>query len=102
MKKTTTTIWDPAVHLTTIEDAAVYLEAALQDADPQVIAAALGDIPRTKAMTQIAREAGVGRECLYKSLSATEKPRTCNGIEGNFSAGSTTACQSHCKAKMAV
>ena len=74
MTKTTTTIWDPATHLTTIEDVAAYLEAALQDGDPQVIAAALGDIARAKGMSQIAREAGVGRESLYKSLSATGNP----------------------------
>ena len=74
MTKTTTTIWDPATHLNTIEDVAAYLEAALQDADPQVIAAALGDIARAKGMSQIAREAGVGRESLYKSLSATGNP----------------------------
>lgn len=74
MTKTTTTIWDPATHLTTIKDIAAYLEAALQDGDPQVIAAALGDIARAKGMSQIAREAGVGRESLYKSLSATGNP----------------------------
>jgi probable addiction module antidote protein len=74
MTKTTTTNWDPATHLTTIEDVAAYLEAALQDGDPQVIAAALGDIARAKGMSQIAREAGVGRESLYKSLSATGNP----------------------------
>lgn len=74
MTKTTTTIWDPATHLTTIEDVAAYLEAALQDGDPQVIAAALGDIARAKGMSQIAREAGVDRESLYKSLSATGNP----------------------------
>ncbi|MFM7513443.1 MAG: addiction module antidote protein [Cyanobium sp.] len=53
---------------------AAYLEAALQDGDPQVIAAALGDIARAKGMSQIAREAGVGRESLYKSLSAMGNP----------------------------
>jgi len=74
MTKTTTTIWDPATHLTTIEEVAAYLEAALQDGDPQVIAAALGDIARAKGMSQIARQAGVGRESLYKSLSATGNP----------------------------
>lgn len=74
MTKTTTTSWDLATHLTTIEDVAAYLEAALQDGDHQVIAAALGDIARAKGMSQIAREAGVGRESLYKSLSATGNP----------------------------
>jgi len=58
MTKTTTTLWDPATQLTTIEDVAAYLEAALQDGDPQLVAAGLGDMSRAKGMSQIAREAG--------------------------------------------
>jgi probable addiction module antidote protein len=71
MTKTTTTIWDPASHLSTADDAAAYLEAALEDGDPQLVAAALGDIARAKGMSQIARDAGLGRESLYKSLSSS-------------------------------
>jgi probable addiction module antidote protein len=74
MTKTITTIWDPASHLSTEEDVAAYLEAALQDGDPQLVAAALGDIARAKGMSQIAREAGLGRESLYKSLSSSGNP----------------------------
>jgi probable addiction module antidote protein len=58
MTKTTTTLWDPATQLSTIEDVAAYLDAALQDGDPQLVAAALGDIARAKGISQIAREAG--------------------------------------------
>jgi len=58
MTKTTTTLWDPATHLTTIEDVAAYFEAALQDSDPQLVAAALGNISRAKGMSQITHEAG--------------------------------------------
>jgi probable addiction module antidote protein len=58
MTKTTTTLLDPVTQLTTIEDVAAYLEAALQDSDPQLVASALGDISRAKGMSQIAREAG--------------------------------------------
>jgi len=47
-----------ASHLSTIEDVAAYLEAALQVGDPQLVAAALGDIARAKGMSQFAREAG--------------------------------------------
>ena len=36
--------------------------------------AALGDIARAKGMTQIAREAGLGRESHYKALSPTGNP----------------------------
>ena len=41
-----------------MEDVAAYLEAALQDSDPQLVAAALGNISRAKGMSQIAHEAG--------------------------------------------
>ena len=66
--------WDPAEHLITDEDMAAYLEAALQEGDAALIAAALGDIARAKGMTQIARDAGLGRESLYKALSADGNP----------------------------
>ena len=61
MAKTGTSPWDPAEHLRTDEDMAAYLEAALEEGDPTLVAAALGDIARAKGMTQIAREAGLGR-----------------------------------------
>jgi probable addiction module antidote protein len=51
-----------------------YLEAALEEDDPRVVAAALGDIARAKGMTQVARDAGLGRESLYKALSANGNP----------------------------
>ena len=66
--------WDVAEHLKTEEDMAAYLDAALEDGDTTVIVAALGDIARAKGMTQIARDAGLGRESLYKALSATGNP----------------------------
>jgi probable addiction module antidote protein len=74
MTKTKTRIWDPALHLTSQEDMAAYLEAALQEGDPTLIAAALGDIARAKGMSQIARDTGLGRESLYKALSAEGNP----------------------------
>jgi probable addiction module antidote protein len=74
MTKTIATIWDPASHLSTEEDVAAYMEAALQDGDPQLVAAALGDIARAKGMSQIARDAGLGRESLYTSLSSSGNP----------------------------
>jgi probable addiction module antidote protein len=69
MAKTITTPWDPAEHLSTEDDMAAYLEAALDDGDSNLVAAALGDIARAKGMTRVAREAGLGRESLYKALS---------------------------------
>jgi probable addiction module antidote protein len=74
MEKTETHPWDPAEHLETDEDMAAYLEAALEDGDPNLVAAALGDIARAKGMTQIARETGLGRESLYKALSPEGNP----------------------------
>jgi probable addiction module antidote protein len=69
-----TSAWDVAEHLETEEDMAAYLDAALEDGDPVVIIAALGDIARARGMSQIAREAGVGRESLYKALSTNGNP----------------------------
>lgn len=74
MAKTETFPWDAAEHLETEEDMAAYLEAALEDGDPSLVAAALGDIARAKGMTQIARESGLGRESLYKALSPEGNP----------------------------
>lgn len=74
MGRTVILPWDPADHLKTEEDMAAYLEAALEEADPALIAAALGDIARAKGMTQVAREAGLGRESLYKALSPSGNP----------------------------
>jgi probable addiction module antidote protein len=66
--------WDPAEHLETEEDMAAYLDAAMEEGDAALVVAALGDIARAKGMTQIAREAGLGRESLYKALSPTGNP----------------------------
>jgi probable addiction module antidote protein len=72
--KTTTKVWDAAEHLKTDRDIAAYLNAALEDGDPALIAAALGDIARAKGMTTVAKSAGLGRESLYKALSPEGRP----------------------------
>ncbi len=74
MSKLQTHPWDAAEHLETKEDMAAYLEAALEDGDPALVVAALGDIARSKGMTHIARETGLGRESLYKALSSEGNP----------------------------
>ena len=74
MAKTQTQLWDAAEHLETEEDMAAYLEAALEEGDPALVTAVLGDIARAKGMTQIARETGLGRESLYKALSPDGNP----------------------------
>ena len=63
-----------AEHLKTDEDMAAYLEAALEDGDPVLITHVLGTIARAKGMTQLARDTGLGRESLYKALSAEGNP----------------------------
>ncbi|MFP5235804.1 MAG: addiction module antidote protein [Acidobacteriota bacterium] len=70
-----TTKWDPAEYLDNPKAIVAYLEAAFEDGDPALIAAALGDIARAKGMTQLAAEAGVTREALYKALSPNGDPR---------------------------
>lgn len=74
MAKTKILPWDPAEHLETEEDMAIYLEAALEDGEPSLAAAALGDIARARGMSQLARETGLGRESLYKALSPDGNP----------------------------
>jgi len=66
--------WDAAEHLKTDADMVAYLEAALEEGDTALVAAVLGDIARVKGMSGIARRAGVGRESLYKALSAQGNP----------------------------
>ena len=74
MAKTQTRLWDVVEHLETDEDMAAYLEAALEEGDSSLVAAALGDIARAKGMAQIARDTGLGRESLYKALSPDGNP----------------------------
>ncbi len=76
MTKTKTSRYDVAEHLRTPEEMAAYLEAYLEEAngDATLIARALGDIARAKGMSQVAREAGLSRESLYKALSGDRAP----------------------------
>ena len=76
MAKTTTTPYDVAEHLRTPEEMAAYLEATLEEAkgDAALIAKALGDIARAKGMAQVAHDAGLSRESLYKALSGERNP----------------------------
>ncbi len=69
--------YDIADHLRTPEEMAAYLEACIaeSDGDTSFVVKALGDIARAKGMTQIAQETGLGRESLYKALSADGNPR---------------------------
>lgn len=74
MRKVQTRPWDAADCLKTDADIDAYLEAVLEDGDPQLITAALGDIARARGMTKVAAEIGCSRESLYKALSANGNP----------------------------
>ena len=76
IKKTLTTRYDVAEHLRTPEEMAAYLEVAIEEAggDAAFVAKALGDIARAKGMAQVARDAGLSRESLYKALSGDRSP----------------------------
>ena len=71
----TTSPWDSAEVLDTPAAVAAYLEAALEEDDPALLTHALGVIARAQGMANIAEEAGVTREALYKALSADGDPR---------------------------
>ena len=73
MRKTATGKWDPAEHFESLEEMAAYLNAALEEDDPDLVVAAIGDIARAKGMSQIARTVDLGREGLHKALSADGK-----------------------------
>lgn len=74
MGTTKTRPWDITESLDSDERIAAYLEAALEEGDAALVAAALGDIARARGMTEIARQAGLGRESLYKALSPEGNP----------------------------
>jgi probable addiction module antidote protein len=74
--KTKTSIYDVSEHLRTPEEMAAYLNAWLEEApeDAAGIARALGDIARAKGMSQVAKDAGLSRESLYRAPSAEGNP----------------------------
>lgn len=67
--------FNAADYLESPEDIAAYLDAALEENDPKLLAAALGDISRSKGMTMISKETGITRKGLYKALSADGDPK---------------------------
>jgi probable addiction module antidote protein len=66
--------WDVTEYLDTDERVVLFLEAAFEDGDPAAISAAIGEVARSRGMTNIARDAGLSRENLYKALSETGNP----------------------------
>lgn len=68
------TEWNILDYLKTEEDVANYLESALEEDDFEYFLIALGNVAKARSINKIAKEIGVGRESLYKSLSGTRRP----------------------------
>lgn len=67
--------FDAAEYLDSPQAMAEYLTAVIEDGDAALLAAALGDIARARGMTEVARDAGLTREALYKALRPDAQPR---------------------------
>ncbi|MBK1705997.1 addiction module antidote protein [Halochromatium glycolicum] len=67
--------FDITEHLEDDRAIAEYLTIVLEEEDPALLAAALGDIARARGMTEIAKASGIAREALYKALRAESQPR---------------------------
>ena len=74
-RKTIYKPFDAAAYLDNDAVIAEYLSAAAQDPNPAIFVAALGEVAKARGIAQIAKEAGLGRESLYKSLTAGARPR---------------------------
>lgn len=66
--------WDIVDHLDSDEKIALFLEAVFEDGDPAVIAGAIGEVARARGMSQVAKDAGLSRENLYRALSEGGNP----------------------------
>ena len=67
--------FDPAEYLDDKDDIAAYLTVILENNDPALLAAALGDIARSRGMSEIAKASGITREALYRALRPDPQPR---------------------------
>ena len=66
--------WDVTELLDSEKRIVMFLEAAFEEGDPTLIAAALGDVARARGMTQMAKDTGISREALYRALSKDGRP----------------------------
>jgi probable addiction module antidote protein len=74
MIEVTTTPWDVAEHLGSEEAIAAYLDAVMEDGDPELVKAALKDVARARGMSDVASKAGITRAGLYKALGESGNP----------------------------
>jgi probable addiction module antidote protein len=75
MAKVKVSRFDVSEHLDSEEIIAEYLNAALEEGDPEIVLAAIADIAKARGMAKMAADAGLGRESLYKALTPGSKPR---------------------------
>ena len=73
--------FDPSAYLTNDEVVAEYLTAALEDPNPDVFLAAVGNVAKARGMSSIAEGSGLGRESLYKALTPGAKRRYDTGLK---------------------
>jgi probable addiction module antidote protein len=76
MAKIKTRPFDMANHLSDEADIAEYMRQVMEDGDPALLGAALGDVARARGMSKLAKDTGLSRESLYKSLSGERAPST--------------------------
>ena len=69
------TEFDPSAYLDSEEAIAEYLTAALEEGDTDIFLLAVGHVAKARGMTALAKDAGLGRESLYKALAPGAKPR---------------------------
>ena len=67
--------FEPSKYLTHGETVSEFLSASLEDPNPDVFLCALQEVARARGMTQLAKDAGINRESLYKALAPGAKPR---------------------------
>ena len=102
--------FDAAAYLDNDDVIAEYLTAAAEDPNPEVFLAALGDVAKARGMAQIARDAGLGRESLYKALSSGAHPAmrplrpSCmrSALSSRSSRPRTIACCDRCRCLQTV
>jgi probable addiction module antidote protein len=75
-----TTKWDASKYLDSAEAVSAYIEAALEDGDPALIALALRDVARSKVMSKVVKKAGISREGIYETLKDDPKLTTFLGV----------------------
>src|SRR3546814_10652803 len=72
--KITLTKWDAVESLKTEEDMALYIEACMEEGNPELVIAALGDVARARGIASLAKEVGITRQGMYKALSENGNP----------------------------